>query len=211
MFFMSCDRSQDLLPLITTEGFAIPTESQFTITVGRYTHGIALLKKLQNTPGVVVSNLSRRVLEKMTLPGIEKKYRCIVIRLEDMGFDRPVTYEEIMQWGLDNGFMLAPSFLAPYIRLQLKDQPDWQTGDPLSEFFVVSRPITLKLEGDEITEFRKVVFSVVRDDIYPATGSEVGLHLITNGVANDRIFTPNDPGPFDYNNHFLLLLRKKGR
>ena len=205
----ACYRTQSALPLITDGGFAIPSEHQLTVTTGKYKQGSNLSAKLQTTPGVVVSRLSQRVLENMTMDGEVITYQGIVIRLEDMGFTGPVvTYEEIMQWGLDNGFGLAPKHLAPYIRLQFKNQPNWDTGNPLGEFFVVSKPITLKLKTEEITEFRKVIFSVLRDDAYPAPDSGKGLHLIANGVANDRKFRPNNPGPYDYNNHFLFLLKK---
>ena len=123
-------------------------------------------------PNVVVSGYSKIAIPLLEVPNVWKKYDLAVISLEDMGFTEPVSYDEIAQWGLDQGLKMAPPHLAPYLRLQFVEQPDWQTDAVTGEFFVASEPISLDislLDFDEevVEEFSEFLFSVVRDDEYP--------------------------------------------
>ena len=212
----SCSWVQSPLPVIPsieTGIFTLPSEPHFSsIRVGGHTDGYALSADLMSTPGVVVSKLSQRVVPMLSLPKDIEEYQGVVVSLEEMGFgNNPVTYDQVVLWGLVNGLGVAPPYLAPYLRLQFMDQKNWSDKDPTdqyyptSQFFVVSYPIDLQ-SGDE---FKEVVFSVVRDDKYLAPNSDVGLHLIVQGLTpggGDRYFYPHNPGKYDHNNNFLFVL-----
>lgn len=107
------------------------------------------------------------------------------------------------------GLETCPVELAPQLRLQLLDQPDYRTGERLSEFFVASEPFVLTRDG------LPKIFSVVRDDRYPHPETGIGLWLISNGTIDaedkehpDRLFNASDPEGIDHGGRFAFVVPK---
>ena len=84
----------------------------------------------------------------------------VVVSMLELGFaeDELATLDTIYNRAKQMGLETCPVETAAQLRLQFLDQPDWRTGERLSDFFVASEPFVLTPDG-----FPKI-FSVVRDD-----------------------------------------------
>ena len=107
------------------------------------------------------------------------------------------------------GLETCPVATTAQLRLQFLDQPDWATGQRLSEFFVASEPFVLTRDG-----FPKL-FRVVRDDRHSHSETGIGLWLIANGRVDagdpghpDRLFNASDPTGLDLRGRFAFIIRK---
>ena len=126
----------------------------------------------------------------------------VVVSMLEMGFAEGelATLETIYDRAKQMGFETCPVEIAVLLRLRLLDQPDWRTGERLSEFFVASEPFILTPDG------LPKIFSVVRDDRYPHPETGIGLWLISNGAH--RLFNASDPEGFDHGGRFAFVISK---
>ena len=136
----------------------------------------------------------------------------VVVSMLELGFAEgelasvATIYERARQMGLET----CPAETAVQLRLQFRDQPDWTTGDRLSEFFVASEPLVLTREG------LPKIFSVVADDRYSHPDTGVSLWLIANGTVDasseaedpGRLFSASDPEELDLRGRFAFVIPK---
>ncbi len=135
----------------------------------------------------------------------------VVVSMLEMGFAEgelatlDTIYDRAKQMGLET----CPVETAVQLRLQLLDQPDWATGERLSDFFVASEPFVLTREG------LPKIFSVVRDDRHRHPETGISLWLIANGTLNpadeehpDRLFNASDPERRDLGGRFAFVIPK---
>ena len=186
--------------------------ADFTLTLGTHRSGADLLDRLIEEK-CKVSAWSILALKNPDFPvaAAELTVDIVVVSLLEMGFAEDalvplsVIYARAQQMGLET----CPVETAAQLRLQFLDQPDWTTGERLSEFFVVSEPFVLTPDG-----FPKI-FSVVRDDKYPHRETGIGLWLISSGTTDaeddeqpDRVFNASDLKGVDHEGRFAFVIPK---
>lgn len=187
-------------------------KADFTVTLGTHRTGSDLIESLFEEK-CLVSRWSVRILDNADFPVVaaETTVDIVVVSLLEMGFaaDKFVTLETIYDRAKELGLETCPVETAAQLRLQFLNQPDYKTGDRLSEFFVASEPFVLMREG--IPQ----IFSVVRDDRYPHNETGVGLWLIANNTAHvgdweltDRLFSPSDIKDIDHEGRFAFVIPK---
>ena len=186
--------------------------ADFTMTLGTHRSGADLLNALI-AEKCRVSLWSRQALENPDFPVVSAEIAVdiVVVSMLEMGFaaGELATLETIYDRAKQMGFETCPVETAVQLRLQLLDQPDWRTGERLSEFFVASEPFVLTRDG-----FPKI-FSIVRDDRYPHPETGIGLWLISNGTLDatdaehpDRLFNASDPDGLDHDGRFAFVIPK---
>ena len=184
--------------------------ADFTLTLGTYRSGADLLDTLIEEK-CRVSLWSTQVLENPDFPvaAAEITVDIVVVSMLEMGFAEGelATLDTIYARAKQLGFETCPVGIAPQLRLQFLDQPNYSSGARLGEFFVGSEPFVLTREG-----FPKI-FSVVRDDRYPHPETGRGLWLIANGTVEagkdalpDRLFNASDPEGLDHGGRFAFVL-----
>ncbi|MDE0327207.1 MAG: RNA polymerase sigma factor [Candidatus Poribacteria bacterium] len=184
----------------------------FTLTLGTHRSGADLLAALA-AEKCQVSLWSMQALENPDFPvaAAEITVDIVVVSMLELGFAEGefATLDTIYARAKQMGLETCPVEIAPQLRLRLLDQPDWMTGDRLSEFFVASEPFVLTREG------LPKIFSIVRDDRYPHPETGRGLWLIANGTlgAGDpelpgRLFSASDPTGFDHKGRFAFVIPK---
>ena len=187
-------------------------EADFTMTLGTHRSGTDLLDTLIEEK-CSVSRWSMRVLDNQDFPVVAEEITVdiVVVSMLEMGFaeDEFVTLETIYDRAKQMGLETCPVETAAQLRLQFLDQPDYETGDRLAEFFVASEPFVLTREGPP------QIFSVVRDDRYPHIETGVGLWLIANSTAQvgdeeltDRLFSTSDFWDIDHEGRFAFVISK---
>ena len=190
------------------KGFA----ADFTITLRTDRSGTDLLEALTKEK-CRVSVWSAQALENpdFPVPAAETTVDIVVVSMRELGFaaGARATLDTIYARAKQKGLETCPVATAVQLRLQFLDQPDWRTGEPLSEFFVASEPFVLTREGIP------KIFSVVRDDRYPHPETGRGLWLIANGTVDagdaehpDRLFDASDPEGFDHGGRFAFVIPK---
>lgn len=187
--------------------------ADFTITLGTHRSGVALLVALLEGK-CEASIWSRQALENPSFPvvAVETTVDIVVVSMLELGFaaGELATLDAIYTRARQMGLKTCPVETAPQLRLQFLDQPDWRTGDRLSEFFVASEPFVLTPDG------LPKIFSVGRDDDFPHPETGIGLWLISNGTLDseveghpDRLFKASDPDDLDdYGGRFAFVLPK---
>ena len=190
------------------KGFA----ADFTLTLGIHRNGTDLLDTLLEEK-CLVSLWSRQVLENPDFPVVatEITVDIVVVSMLEMGFAEgelatlDTIYDRAKQMGLET----CPVEIAPQLRLQFLNQPDWSTGERLGAFFVGSEPFVLTREG------LPKIFSVVRDDRFPHLETGIGLWLISNGTVEagveghpNRLFNASDPEGLDHEGRFAFVIPK---
>ena len=190
-------------------GFA----ADFTITLGTHRRGADLLDTLIEKK-CRVSLWSRQALENPNFPvaaaGITVD--IVVVSMLELGFAEGelATLDTIYGRAKQMGLETCPVETAAQLRLQFLDQPDWTTGERLSDFFVASEPFVLTRDG-----FPKI-FSVIRADKYPHLETGIGLWLVSEGTVDagnaehpDRLFNASDPaGGLDRAGRFAFVIPK---
>ena len=190
------------------KGFA----ADFTLTLGTHRSGTDLLNTLIEEK-CRISLWSRQALENPDFPvaAEEMTVDIVVVSMPEMGFAAGefATLDTIYDRAKQMGFETCPVETAVQLRLQLLDQPDWATGERLSDFFVASEPFALTRDG------LPKIFSVVRDDRYPHLETGIGLWLISNGTVDpaneehpDRLFNASDPEGLDLGGRFAFVIPK---
>ena len=189
-------------------------EGQFitdlTITLGTHATGEELLNTLVEEKHRV-SKWSVQALNHPDFPvsAEEIEVDIIIISLLEMGFleNELVALEDILKQGEKLGLEICPPELAPQLRLQFTDQPDWSTGDRLGEFFVATEAVDLY--DDDMPR----IFSIIRDDAFPHKDTNIGLWLISNTIIDaadvnqrDRLFNPLDPDGDDLGGRFAFII-----
>lgn len=188
------------------KGFA----ADFTVTLGTHRSGADLLESLIEEK-CMVSAWSVQALENPGFPVVaaEITLDIVVVSMLEMGFAEGefATLDTIYDRAKQIGLETCPVELAVQLRLQFLDQPNYTTGERLSEFFVASEPFVLTREGIP------KIFSVVRDDRYPYPKTNTGLWLIANGTFNpvdeehpDRLFNTSDPEGLDHGGRFAFVI-----
>ena len=186
--------------------------ADFTITLGTHRSGADLLDVLIEEK-CKVSAWSILALKNPGFPvaAAEITVDIVVVSMQEMGFaeDAIVPLGAIYNRAKQMGLETCPVETAAQLRLQFLDQPDWTTGERLSEFFVVSEPFVLTPDG-----FPKI-FSVVRDDKYPHRETGIGLWLISSGTVDtedealpERVFNASDFKGFDHEGRFAFVIPK---
>lgn len=186
--------------------------ADFTITLGSHASGADLLNTLIQK-NARVSRWSTQALENPDFPVVaaEITVDIVVVSMLELGFAEGelatlnTIYDRAKQIGLET----CPVETGPQLRLQFLDQPDWATGDRLSEFFVASQPFVLTPDV-----FPKI-FSVGRDDRFPNLETDIDLWLISNITVDtedkdypDRLFNASDPRGTDYGCRFAFVIPK---
>ena len=186
--------------------------ADFTLTLGTHGSGDALLDALIEEK-CMISVWATQTLENPDFPvaAAEITVDIVVVSMLELGFvegelaSLDTIYDRAKQMGLET----CPLGIAPQLRLQFLNQPDYSSGARLGEFFVASEPFVLTREG-----FPKI-FSVVRDDRYPHPETGRGLWLIANGTVEagdeehpDRLFNASDPDGLDHGGHFAFVLSR---
>ena len=184
----------------------------FTLTLGTHRSGADILETLI-AEKCRVSAWSILALKNPDFPvaAAEITVDIVVVSLLEMGFAENALvplgaiYERAQQMGLQT----CPVEAAAQLRLQFLDQPDYTTGERLSEFFVVSEPFVFTPDG-----FPKI-FSVVRDDSFPHRDTGIGLWLIASGTTDaedeeqpDRVFNASDLKGVDHEGRFAFVVPK---
>ena len=181
------------------KGFA----ADFTLTLGTHRSGADLLAALVEKK-CRTSVWSAQALENPDFPVAAEGQTVdiVVVSMLEMGFaeDELATLDTIYDRAKQMGFETCPVEIAARLRLQFLDQPDWRTGERLSEFFVASEPFVLTRDG------LPKILSVVRDDRYPHRETGIGLWLISNG--SDKLFNASDPDGFDHGGRFAFVIPK---
>ena len=188
-------------------GFTLRDEkslaADFTITLGTHRSGTDLLEALIEKK-CRTSVWSAQALENPDFPVAAEKITVdiVVVSMREMGFAEGelATLDTIYNRAKQMGLETCPVEIAVQLRLQLLDQPDWRTGERLSEFFVASEPFVLTPDG------LPKIFSVVRDDRYPHPETGSTLWLISNGAH--RLFNASDPEGFDHGGRFAFVIPK---
>ena len=186
--------------------------ADFTITLGTHRSGGDLLETLIEEK-CRVSLWSTQALENPDFPvaAAEITVDIVVVSMLELGFAEGelATLDTIYARAKQLGLETCPVGIAPQLRLQFLDQPDYSSGARLGEFFVGSEPFVLTREG-----FPKI-FSVVRDDRYPHPETGIGLWLISNGTVEageeglpDRLFNASDPEGRDHGGRFAFVIPK---
>ena len=186
--------------------------TDLTITLGTHTSGADLLETLIEEK-CLISLWSRQALEHPDFPVAAQKITVdiLVVSMLEMGFAEGelATLDTIYARAKQMGLETCPVGVAPQLRLQFLNQPDYSSGARLGEFFVASEPFVLTREG-----FPKI-FSVVRDDRYPHPETDRGLWLIANGTFDpgnvehpDRLFNASDPDGLDHGGRFAFIIPK---
>ncbi|MYG06579.1 RNA polymerase sigma factor [Candidatus Poribacteria bacterium] len=186
--------------------------ADFTITLGTHRSGADLLKTLIEKK-CMVSLWSIQALGNPDFPLVAEEITVdiVVVSMLELGFaeDESATLATIYASAKQMGLETCPVEIAPLLRLQFLDQPNYTTEKRLGEFFVASEPFVLTREG-----FPKI-FSVVRDDNFPHPETGIGLWLISNGTveAGDeehpgRLFNESDPEGFDHGGRFAFVIPK---
>ena len=185
-------------------------EVDLTITLGTNRTGVELLEALLEEK-CLVSIWSRQALEHpdFTVMSEEIMVDIVVVSMLELGFAEGelATLDTIYQRAKQMGLEACPVEIAPQLRLQFLNQPDWVTGERLGEFFVASEPFILTREGIP------KIFSVVRDDRYPHPDTGRGLWLIANGTFDpgnvehpNRLFNASGTGEFEHGGRFAFVL-----
>ena len=186
--------------------------ADFTLTLGTHRSGADLLDTLIEEK-CKVSAWSILALKNPDFPvaAAELTVDIVVVSLLEMGFaeDALVPFSAIYARAKQMGLETCPVETAAQLRLQFLDQPDWTTGERLSEFLVASEPFVLTPDG-----FPKI-FSVVRDDKYPHRETGIGLWLISSGTTDaeddeqpDRVFNASDLKGVDHEGRFAFVIPK---
>ncbi|MDE0011112.1 MAG: sigma-70 family RNA polymerase sigma factor [Candidatus Poribacteria bacterium] len=187
--------------------------ADFTLTLGTHRSGADLLAALSQEK-CQVSLWSTQALENPDFPVAAAAITVdiVVVSMLELGFaeDEFATLDTIYDRAKQLGLETCPVEIAPSLRLRLLDQPDWMTGDRLSEFFVASEPFVLTREG------LPKIFSIVRDDRYPHPETGRGLWLIANGTVEagdpelpDRLFEASHPFEgADHAGRFAFVISK---
>ena len=177
--------------------------ADFTVTLRPHSSGADLLEALTEAK-CRVSVWSEQAIENPEFPvaATGMTVDIVVLSMRELGFaaDASATLETIYDRAKQMGLETCPIETAVQLRLQLPDQPDYSTGERLSEFFVASEPFVLTRDG-----FPKI-FSVVRDDRYPHRDTGIGLWLISNGA--EKLFNASDPDGFDHAGRFAFVIPK---
>ena len=193
----------------TEKGFV----ADFTITLGTHRSGADLLAALIEEK-CRISVWSKQALENPDFPVVAEKITVdlVVVSMLEMGFaeDTFATVDTIYDRAKQMGLETCPVETAVQLRLQFLDQPDWRTGERLSDFFVASEPFVMTPDG-----FPKI-FSVIREDRYPHRDTGIGLWLVSEGTVDagtekhaDRLFDASDPvGGIDRGGRFAFVIRK---
>ncbi len=186
--------------------------ADFTLTLGTHQSGAALLETLIEEK-CRVSLWSIQALENPAFRVVasERTVDIVVVSMLELGFAEGelATLDTIYARARQMGLETCPIEVAPQLRLQFRDQPDYSTGDRLGEFFVASDPFVLTREG------LPKIFSVGRDDDFPHPETGIGLWLLCNGTVDavnveqpDRLFNASDPEGRDYGSRFAFVLPK---
>lgn len=187
-------------------------EADYTITLGTYITGTDLLERLIEEK-CLPSRWSIEALENPDFPVVAEviKVDIVVVTMLELGFskDELVSLDTIYDRAKQLGLETCPVETAAQLRLQLLDQPNYNSKDRLGEFFVASEPFVLSREG--IPQ----IFSVVRDDEYPHVETGIGLWLIANNTAQveageltDRLFDASDSWDVDHEGRFAFVITK---
>ena len=190
------------------KGFA----ADFTLSLGTHRSGADLLDRLMEEK-CRISLWSTQALENPDFPvaAAEITVDIVVVSMLELGFagGESATLDTIYDRAKQMGLETCPIEIAPQLRLQFLDQPDWRTGERLGEFFVGSEPFVLTREG------LPKIFSVVRDDNFPHLETGIGLWLISNGTVEagdeehpDRLFDASDPEGVDHGGRFAFVIPK---
>ncbi len=185
-------------------------DADFTVTLGPHTSGDALLEALLQEK-CMISIWSLQALEHPDFPvaAAETTADIVVVSMLELGFAEGelATLDTIYGRARQLGFETCPIGVAPQLRLQFLNQPDYSSGARLGEFFVATEPFALTREG------LPKIFSVVRDDRYPHPETSRGLWLIANGtvdLGNDedfkRLFNASDPDGLDHGGRFAFVI-----
>ena len=183
--------------------------ADFTITLGPHTSGDALLGALLEEK-CRVSRWSTQILENPDFPVVaaETTVDIVVVSMRELGFaeDELATHDAIYARAKQMGFETCPIGVAPQLRLQFLNQPNYNTRKRLGAFFVATEPFVLTREG------LPKIFSVVRDDRYPHPETGRGLWLIANGTVDlgnaedfKRLFNASDPDGRDHGGRFAFV------
>ena len=187
--------------------------ADFTVTLGTHRSGADLLAALMEEK-CRVSVWSRQALENPDFPVAAEKITVdiIVVSMLKLGFaeDEFATIDSIYDRAKQMGLETCPVETAVQLRLQFLDQPDWRTGERLSDFFVASEPFVLTPDG-----FPKI-FSVIRADESPHRDTGIGLWLVSEGTVDAetekhaaRLFDASDPvGGIDRGGRFAFVIPK---
>ena len=186
--------------------------ADWTLTLGTHGSGDDLLDALLEEK-CRISVWATQALENSDFPMVaaEITVDIVVVSMLELGFAEGelATLDTIYARARQLGLETCPIGIAPQLRLQFLDQPDYSSGARLGEFFVASEPFFLTREG-----FPKI-FSVVRDDRYPHPETGIGLWLIANGTFDpgnvehpDRLFNASDPDGLDHGGHFAFIIPK---
>ena len=186
--------------------------ADFTLTLGTHGGGDALLDVLLEEK-CMISVWSIQTLKNPDFPMVaaELTVDIVVASMLELGFAEGelATLDTIYARAKQLGLETCPVGIAPQLRLQFLDQPDYSSGARLGEFFVASEPFVLTREG------LPKIFSVVRDDRYPHPETGRGLWLIANGIFDpgnvehpDRLFNASDPEGLDHGGRFAFVIRK---
>ena len=180
--------------------------ADWTLTLGTYASGDVILDALLEEK-CRVSIWATQSLENPDFPMVaaETTVDIVVVSMLELGFAEGelATLDTIYDRARQMGFETCPIGVAPQLRLQFLNQPDYSSGARLGEFFVASEPFFLTREG----------FSVVRDDNVPHPETGIGLWLIANGTFDpnnvehpDRLFNASDPEGLDHGGRFAFVL-----
>ena len=186
--------------------------ADWTLTLGTHGSGDALLDALIEEK-CRISVWATQTLENPDFPvaAAEITVDIVVVSMLELGFveGELATLDTIYARAKQMGLETCPLGIAPQLRLQFLNQPDYSSGARLGEFFVASEPFVLTREGSP------KIFSVVRDDRYPHPESGRGLWLIANGTFDpgnvehpDRLFNASDPDGLDHGGRFAFVLPK---
>ncbi len=190
------------------KGFA----ADFTITLGTHRSGADLLAALIEKK-CRTSVWSAQAFENPDFPVVAEQITVdiVVVSMRELGFaeDELATLKTIYARAKQMGLETCPVETAAQLRLQFLDQPDWSTGERLSDFFVASEPFVLT--PDDLPK----IFSVVRDDRYPHPETGISLWLISNGTVDagdaerpHRLFNASDPEGLDLGGRFAFVIPK---
>ena len=140
----------------------------------------------------------------LVLSGERETYHIVVLSMPEMGFaeDETVPYDTILKRADTMGLTPMTFEVALALREQFLNQPDYSTGQRLSEFIVAIEPTIVGVEND----IPKVPV-ITRDDEYPDPTTGIGLWilLLELHIGGDaRGFHPNDP--FAFGGRFAFLI-----
>ena len=184
--------------------------ADWTLTLGSHGDGDVLLDALLEEK-CLVSVWATQALENPDFPVVaaETAVDIVVVSMLELGFAEGelAPLDAIYARARQLGFETCPIGVAPQLRLQFLNQPDYSSGARLGEFFVATEPFALTREG------LPKIFSIVRDDRYPHPETGRGLWLIANGtvdLGNDedfkRLFNASDPDGLDHGGRFAFVL-----